>query len=88
MTAMGGTAPNAIVWDKGSIIKPRASSLRVIVDQASLPGPLGVWTAPGAACPSLLSLRRMLLFGPTVSASFLSFLLSWPRFIGPRVLLI
>ena len=37
----GGTAPDAMIWDKGSIIKPRASSLRVIVDRASLPGPPG-----------------------------------------------
>ena len=28
-----------MIWDKGSVLKPRASSLRVIVDHASLPGP-------------------------------------------------
>ena len=36
----GGTAPDAVVLDEGGIIKPRASSLRVMVDHASLPGPL------------------------------------------------
>ena len=35
----GGTAPDATVWDRGGIVKPRASSLRLIVDYASLPGP-------------------------------------------------
>ena len=35
----GGTAPDAMVWDQGGIVKPRASSLRIIVDHASLPGP-------------------------------------------------
>ena len=37
----GGTAPDPMTWDKGSIIKPRASLLQVIVDHASSPGPLG-----------------------------------------------
>ena len=76
-----------MIWDKGGILKPRASSLRVVVDHASLPGPPGFWTAHGVACPSLPSLRRMWLFGPTVSASFLTFPLFWPRCIGPRALL-
>ena len=35
----GGTAPDATVWDRGGIIKPRASSLRLIVNHATLPGP-------------------------------------------------
>ena len=39
----GGTAPDAVVWDKGGIVKPRASSLRVRVDHAALPGPSGVF---------------------------------------------
>ena len=30
------TRIDATIWDKGSIIKPRASSLRVVVDHASL----------------------------------------------------
>ena len=34
----GGTAPDAMIWDEGSISKPRSSSLRVVIDHASLPG--------------------------------------------------
>ena len=37
----GGTAPDAMVWDQGGIVKPRASSFRLIVDYASLLGPPG-----------------------------------------------
>ena len=37
----GGTAPDAMVWDKGGIVKARAPSFRLIVDHATLPGPPG-----------------------------------------------
>ena len=37
----GGTAPDALVWDQGGIVKTRAPSFRLIVDCASLPGPPG-----------------------------------------------
>ena len=37
----GGTAPDAMVWDKGGIVKTRAPSFRLIVDHATLPGPPG-----------------------------------------------
>ncbi len=37
----GGTAPDAMVWDKGGIVKTRASSFRLIVDHATLLGPPG-----------------------------------------------
>ena len=37
----GGTAPDAMVWDKGGIVKTRATSFRMIVDHATLPGPPG-----------------------------------------------
>ena len=37
----GGTAPDAMVWDKGGIVKTRAPSFRLIVDNATLPGPPG-----------------------------------------------
>ena len=53
-----------MTWDQGSIIKPRASSLRVTIDHASLPGQPGFWTAFGMACSILPSLWRMLLSGP------------------------
>ena len=35
----GGTAPDAVVWDRGGIIKARAPPSRLIVDCAFLPGP-------------------------------------------------
>ena len=35
----GGTAPDAMVWDRGGIIKARAPPSRLIVDCAFLPGP-------------------------------------------------
>ena len=37
----GGTAPDAMVWDKGGIVKTRAPSFRLIIEHATLPGPLG-----------------------------------------------
>ena len=36
---LGGTAPDAMVWDKGGVAKTRAPSFRLIVDYAALPGP-------------------------------------------------
>ena len=33
------TAPDAMVWDKGGVVKARAPSFRLIVDHATLPGP-------------------------------------------------
>ena len=35
----GGTAPDAMVWDKGGVVKARAPPFRLIVDHATLPGP-------------------------------------------------
>ena len=35
----GGTAPDAMVWDKGGVAKTSAPSFRLIVDHATLPGP-------------------------------------------------
>ena len=35
----GGTAPDAMVWDKGGVLKARAPSFRLIVDHATLLGP-------------------------------------------------
>ena len=43
----GGTAPDAMVWDEGGIVKTRAPSFRLIIDHATLPGPpnflSGIW---------------------------------------------
>ena len=41
MMVVVGTAPDAMVWDRGGIVKPRDSSVRIIVDHATLPGPPG-----------------------------------------------
>ena len=35
----GGTAPDAMVWDRSGIVKSRAPSFRLILDHATLPGP-------------------------------------------------
>ena len=83
----GGTAPDAMVWDEVGIIKPRASSLRVIMDYASLPGSLDFWIALGSTWPPPLSLCMMLLC-PTGSVSYWSFLPFWPHCFGVRTLLI
>ena len=37
----GGTAPDAMVWDRGGVVKTRTPSFRLIVDHATLPGPPG-----------------------------------------------
>ena len=37
----GGTAPDAMVWDMGGVVKTRTPSFRLIVDHATLPGPPG-----------------------------------------------
>ena len=67
---------------RGGIVKPSASSFRLIVDYASLPGPPGVfWAALGVLCILSPSLGRMSLFGPTVLTSSLSFLLFWPQLL-------
>ena len=38
----GGTALDAMVWDKGGVLKTRTPSFRLIVDHATLPGPPGI----------------------------------------------
>ena len=84
----GGTAPDAMVWDRGGIVKPRASYLRLIVDYATLLDLLVSWAALGVLCILSPSFGRMSLSGPTVSTSSLSSLLFWPHCIGLRVILI
>ena len=41
-----GTAPDPLVWDKGGRPKARKLDIRVTVDIASLPGPLGFLGGP------------------------------------------
>ena len=44
----GGTAPDPLVWDQGSWRKHRKVDIRVTIDLASLPGPLGFLHGPWA----------------------------------------
>ena len=55
----GGTPPDAMVWDRGGLVKSRASSLRIIVDHASLPGPPRFLDCSWCNIPSTPLLRRM-----------------------------
>ena len=48
----GGIAPDAVVWDHGGLVKSRASSLCIIVDHASLPGPPGFLDCSWCNIPS------------------------------------
>ena len=82
----GGTAPDAMVWDRGGLVKPRASSIRIIVDHATLPGPPGFLDSTWCNIPP--SLGKIPLSGPTVSTSSLSSLPFWPHCIGLKVILI
>ena len=42
----GGTAPDPLVWDQGGRKKTRRTDIRINVDLASLPGPLGFLSGP------------------------------------------
>ena len=83
----GGTAPDAMVWDRGGIIKARAPPSRLIVDCAFLPGPPDFLSSTWCTLYPLPITQDDVLFGPTVLTSFLCFLPFWPLFIGHRVLL-
>ena len=84
----GGTAPDALVWDQGGIVKTRAPSFRLIVDHAALPGPPDFLNSTWCTLDSLPITKMMLLLGLIVLISFLFFLPFWPLFIGHRILLI
>ena len=61
-------------WDQGSSIKPRASSFRVAIDHASLPGPPGFLDS---SCRSLFHSsisQEEQLSGPTALPFFWSLL--------------
>ena len=74
------------VWDKGSIVKTRASSLLLIVDHATLLDLLVSWAALGVPWILYLLLKMMLLLGLKVLTSFWYLLPFWPLFIGHRIL--
>ena len=80
----GGTAPDAMVWDSGGLVKPRASSLRVTVDHATLPGPPGFLGSSWCTLdPTPLTLDAVAVWPNSVNIllEFSSFLakLHWPQ---------
>ena len=81
MMAMGALHRIAMICDKGGIIKPRASSLRVTVDHASLPG-LAVFLDSSWCCLSLSPvIQEDVAVWPCSVLEFSSFLatLHWPQ---------
>ena len=58
----GGTAPDPLVWDQGSKPKVRKLAIRVNVDIASLPGPLGFLIIIGFRLMPVTSLVLILVF--------------------------
>ena len=89
-------SPDAMVWVKGGIVKPRASSLRVVVDHASLPGPLFFWIALGVLWLFLPSLSMMSLSGLTMpmmlldlgkfGVSYFELLIMFETHVGQRLI--
>ena len=79
----GGTAPDAMVWDRGGIVKPRVS-FRLIVDYAALPGPPGFLDSTWCTLYSLPITREDVAVWPCsvdILLVFSSFLASlhWPQ---------
>ena len=81
----GGTAPDAMIGDKSGILKPRLSSLRSIVDHASLPGPRGFQDSSWCGLSSSLVIEEDVAVRPyggvIVLLGFTTFLASlhWPQ---------
>ena len=80
----GGTALDAMVWDKGGIVKTRAPSFRLIVDHATLPGPPNFLSSTWCTLDSLPITQDDVAAWPysvdilLVFSSFLAFL-HWPQ---------
>ena len=78
------TVSDAMIWEKCSIIKPRSSSLRVIVNLASFPGPLGFLDSSwGGLSLSPITQEDAALWPCSVNI-FLEFTAFWTLCIGPR----
>ena len=84
----GGTAPDAMVWDKGGIVKTRAPSFRLIVDHTALPGPPGFLGSTWCALYPLPITQDDVAVWPYSVDILLVFSSFWPLFIGLRVILI
>ena len=80
----GGTAPDAMVWDRGGIVKTRAPSFRLIVDHATLPGPPNFLDSAWCTLESLPNTQNDVAAWPysvDILLVFTSFLASlhWPQ---------
>ena len=83
----GGTAPDPMTWDQGSIIKTRASSLRVTIGHASLPSPRGFLDSSWCGLSLSPITQEGVAVWPYCVNMFLEFTSFWPLSIGLRVLL-
>ena len=82
----GGTAPDATICDNGSILKPRSSSLRFIVDHASLLAPIGFRDSSWCSLPFSSITQEDVAVCPYSVNIFLEFTaFFWPHFIGLRM---
>ena len=83
----GGTAPDPLVWDQGSRPKVSRLAIRVDVDLASLPGPLGFLGGPGFRSLLVTLLVQKKQLTGTVFVFWLGPLLFLILYIGLPVLL-
>ena len=79
-----GTAPDAMVWDKGGIVKTRAPSFRLVIDHATLLGPPNFLSSTWCALESLPITQDDVAAWPScvdILLVFSSFLASlhWPQ---------
>ena len=81
----GGTAPDAMVWDKGGVVKTRTPSFRLIVDHATLPGPPGFPNSAWCTSSPLPITPDDVAVCPTVLTFLWHFLPFWLLSIGLRV---
>ena len=84
----GGTAPDAMVWDKGGVVKTRTPYFRLVVDHSTLPSPPGFLSSIWCTLYPLPITPDDVAVWPYSVDTFLCFLPFWPLFIGHRVLLI
>ena len=83
-----GAIPDAMVWDNGSILKPRFSPIGVIIDQASLPGPPDFWDSSWCRVSCSPTTQEDVAIWRYSVTYFSSSLDVRPLFTGLRVLLI
>ena len=79
----GGTAPDALVWDQGGIVKARAPTFRLIVDCAFLPGPPDFLNSTWIVLDPLPITAEDVAAWP-YSVDILIFSSFWPLFTGHR----